>query len=89
LIELWPEPPALLPPTQGTPLLPLFDSACSMAETASVPLTASRSAMPSASWSQPACPPAMSAIRLAMARQLIFERSKSRRACRTPLVSRL
>ena len=29
------------------------------------------------------------AIRLAMARQVIFERSKSRRACRMPLVSRL
>ena len=77
------------PPTQGTPLFPLLDSACSMAETASVLLTASRSAIPSASWSQPAWPPAMSAMRLAMARQVIFERSKSRRACRMPLVSRL
>ncbi|MCY1551496.1 hypothetical protein D3C76_1385020 [compost metagenome] len=70
-------------------MLPRLASACSMAETASVLATACLSAMPSASWSQPVWPPAISAMRLAMVRQVIFERSKSRRACRMPLVSRL
>ena len=45
----------------GTPLFPLLDSACSSADTASLLLTASRSAIPSAGWSQRPgrrpCPP--------------------------------
>src|SRR3546814_4376063 len=60
LIGAWPAPPALPPPTHGTPSLPRLVSACSIAETASLLATASRSAMLSASWFQPICPPAMS-----------------------------
>jgi hypothetical protein len=79
LIAGWPEPPALLPPTHGTPSLPRRVSACSTAETASVLDTASRSAKPSAIWLQPSCPPAVSAILSAMARHVSLERSKSSR----------
>ena len=64
-------------------------TAGSMAETASVLETAWRRAMPSAIWFQPIWPPAMSAIFSAIARQVSLERSKSSRACSTPLVSRL
>ena len=71
----WPAPPALLPPTQGTPSLPRLASACSMAETASVLATAWLRAMPSAIWFQPIWPPAMSAIFSAIARQVSLERS--------------
>ena len=85
----WPAPPALLPPTQGTPSLPRRVSACSTADTASLLPTASRKAMPSAIWLQPSWPPAVSAIFSAMARHVSLERSKSSRACSTPLVSRL
>jgi hypothetical protein len=45
--------------------------------------------MPSAIWLQPSWPPAVSAIFSAMARHVSLERSKSSRACSTPLVSRL
>ena len=85
----WPAPPALLPPTQGTPSLPRRVSACSIADTASVLDTASRSAMPSAIWLHPSWPPAVSAIFSAIARHVSLERSKSSLACSTPLVSRL